>query len=37
MVIPEKIITDVFEEIFRFVLLSYGNFGQNKALPLQIT
>ena len=29
-VIPEKIQTSEFEEIFRFVTLSYGNFGQNK-------
>ena len=34
--IPEKIQTGGFKENFRFVTLSYGNFGQNKTLPLQI-
>ena len=34
--IPEKIQTGGFEEIFSFVTLSYGNFGQNKAFSLQI-
>ena len=34
--IPEKIQTGGFEETFRFVTLSYGNFGQNKASPLKI-
>ena len=34
--ILEKKQTVGFEQIFRIVTLSYGNFGQNKALPLQI-
>ena len=34
--IPEKIQTGRFEEILRFATLSYGYFGQNNALPLQI-
>ena len=34
--ISEKIQLGGFEEIFRFFTLSYGSFGQNKALTLQI-
>ena len=32
----EKIQAVGFKEIIRFVTLTYGNVGQNKALPLQI-
>ena len=33
--ILEKIQTSGFEKIFRFFILSCGNFGQNEALPLE--
>ena len=33
--ILEKIQTSGFEKIFRFFILSCGNFGQNEAFPLE--